>query len=63
MSDSELEKCLEGALMSSMQPGVGESMHPDAKAIVCIAFKDSVWALKFQEAYVKVRLKISEEHE
>jgi len=55
----ELEQSLEGALMSSIQTGVGQLMHPDAEAIVCIAFKDTTSALRFNKEYVCVRYRLN----
>lgn len=57
---SDLEDSLKSALMSGIQTGVGETMHPDAKALVCIAFKDGLSAERFQRAYVAVRRRIED---
>lgn len=51
------------ALIGGMQPCVGESMHPDAHAIVVIAFRTSIDADEFLEAYVALRRKVLAPHE
>lgn len=58
---SELEESLEGALMSGIQTGsgVGSMMHPDAQAIVCIAFRDALSAERFKREYVRTRYRLN----
>lgn len=58
---TDLEESLAGALIAGIQNGVGETMHPDATALIMIAFKTSSGALRFQNEYIKTRRKLESE--
>ena len=56
---SKFEQALDDALMAGIQTGVGQLMHPDATAIVCIAFKTTLGAELFRKEYLKVRHRLN----
>ncbi len=55
---SDLENSLKDAVLCSIQTGVGQNFHPDATTIICIAFRTTMGAVKFQEAYIKKRYEL-----
>jgi hypothetical protein len=50
-----LDEAASKAVMASMQTGVGELMHPDAQAIVCLAFRTAGDAEMFRLAYIRLK--------
>lgn len=56
---SELEKTLQNALIAGIQTGVGSAFHPDANALVMIAFRNGADAEKFHLAYIEVRRRLA----
>lgn len=53
---ARLVNSLRDALISGMQTNLRQPLaHPDATALVCIAFERAEGALEFQSAYIEVR--------